>query len=252
MRSHRSPACQYMSTWLVPLGHETAGRDKETERVDRRQAVAGQGSAMMRSRFWVPVPSDGRSRPPFGMPARVTIARSMSAAVATRLDTSSIREQGNRRRGRPQEVVIVGRLGCTCQSSDALESRRDLPLSIASHLPKRCWARTSARPVRLPPGRARLRDEARADRVGDGPTRSESSTALALQCRGYRRRVGRTHRVARRQALSRVPETDLLSRPQGERRCEHCGRPTCIRACRALPESPEPRLHFRIDFGQSG
>ena len=70
--------------------------------------------------------SGGRSRPPFGARAKDSMARSMSAAVSIGLGTSSIASDGADGLGRPQEVIIGGRVLGLPHKRGARQARRDL------------------------------------------------------------------------------------------------------------------------------
>ena len=158
------------------------------------------------------------------------------------------RKRGSRGLGRPQEVVIGGRLGVG-QQSDARQARRDLleqrqPLADDAGL-----ERQETREIAAGPRQAG--DEARADRVGDDDEHDRDRAGLALQCRGDRRRMGEDHVGLQGDQLFR------------ERRQPICvaGRKASVDADIAafrpselvepLPECREPRLSFPDRFRPS-
>ena len=75
------------------VGHETAGRHEETERVDCGQAVPGRQRNDEIAMQMVVLPG-GTTKPPFATRAKESMARSMSAAFSTPRGTISITSDG--------------------------------------------------------------------------------------------------------------------------------------------------------------
>ena len=114
----------------------------------------------------------------------------------------------------------------------AARARRGaISLSIASHLPV-MLASYSSRPVRLPPGRARL--ATKPEPIGSETVTNTIGIARLSRCNAAvdRCRMCEDHVGLQGDQLFREHLTPERRRAQSECRCGHCGPPT-IRASRA-------------------
>ena len=187
----------------------------------------------------------GSTRPPLGTRANDSMARSMSAAFSTRLGTSSIASEGATASAACRKKSNGFVLGLATRATRAM--RGAISLSIASHLPV-MLSSYSSKPVRFPPGRARLATKpepmgrhCRRTRLGSYGSPVAAQRRRSPLCENHVGLQGdqlfREH--LRLSAGGRKPSVDsdiAVLRPS--------------KSFEALPESRNPRFDFRIVLGE--